>query len=97
MIDYIEKNPKCKLPWSSRELKTAKIHVLDKINEKTDSFIDTDYRNMEASPMNTQGEYLNMEIGNVNIPFFQRAVPMKSQDCYSIRGLCQNNTGGNNM
>lgn len=32
---YIEKNPKCKLPWSHRELEAARVSVLDLINKRT--------------------------------------------------------------
>jgi len=31
---YIEKNPKCKLPWSTRELQNAQVSVLDLINKR---------------------------------------------------------------
>lgn len=32
---YIEKNPKCKLPWSTKELVNAKLSVLDLINKRS--------------------------------------------------------------
>jgi len=31
---YIEDNPKCKLPWSMKELNNAKLSVLDLINKR---------------------------------------------------------------
>lgn len=34
VVDYIETNKRCKLPWSSRELQTAKATVMKLINGK---------------------------------------------------------------
>jgi hypothetical protein len=31
---YVENNPKCKLPWSYKELESARVSVLDMINKK---------------------------------------------------------------
>ena len=35
--NYVENNPKCKLPWSYQELEAARTSVLDMINKKIDT------------------------------------------------------------
>ena len=47
LIYYVEHNPKCKLPWSDKELLIAKKHVLDKIKERSDDYVACQYQNME--------------------------------------------------
>jgi hypothetical protein len=38
LLEYVEKNPKCKIPWSDMELKMARQHVLEKMKDQEAEF-----------------------------------------------------------